>query len=325
MGGIEVEIHEPVNVLSSMLLGIAGGPQDAKLHPIAEAALEAVRPFRSHASLVWLKEFYKPEDLHELYGHAVQLAGPVSFVPRSLLTPAHLARYEPKRMKELPAKMEAFYGDAKLGTFRRARNAEYTLAAADVKDAVDGAGIEAFLIELYGPTPHRLVAVPVPTNPTAGGAVDAASGWESYALLFPPKVDAKSRDPVAWSFDPQATQVLVQHELSHALFADAMKEHRQVAPALRGVLAKVPPDSPFARHFRDPEAQLAELFIRGSTVAYLRRSGGDEEAYRWMDDQGRRLGTPLVREFFLVIERYLSVRKWPDLRAFLGDLPAALA
>lgn len=324
MGGISVEIHEPVNVLSTMLLVITEGPKDAKLHPISAAALEAVRPFREHASLAWLREFYKPEALRELYGHAAQLSGPVSFTPRSMLIPADLARYEPQRMKELPARMAAFYGDAKLGTFRRAQNAGYTLAAADVKDAVDSAGIEAFLADLYGPTKYKLVAVPVPTNPFAGGSVGAASGWESFALLFPPAVDPTSADPVAWSLDPGATQILVQHELSHALFSDAVREHRDLVPALREVLARIPRDSAFARQFRDPETRVAELFIRGSSVAYLRRTRGDEEAYRWMEDQSRRLGTPLVRDFFLVIERYLSVRKWPDLAAFLADLPRAL-
>lgn len=325
VGGISVEIHEPVNVLSTMLLAITGGPKEAKLHPIATAALEAVRPFREHASLAWLREFYRPEALRELYGHAIQLSGPISFTPRSMLIPADLAGYEPKRMKELPAKMAAYYEDAKLGTFRRAQNSPYTLAAADVKDAVDGAGIEAFLAELYGPTKYKLVAVPVPTNPFAGGSLGAASGWESFALLFPPALDGKSADPVSWSLDPQATQILVQHELSHALFSDALREHRDLVPALRDVLAKIPRDSSFARQFRDPETRVAELFIRGSSVAYVRRTRGDEEAYRWMEDQGRHLGTPLVRDFFLVIERYLSVRKWPDLRAFLAELPKALA
>ncbi|HEV8594843.1 MAG TPA: hypothetical protein VGR51_04865 [Thermoplasmata archaeon] len=325
MGGLSVEIHEPVNVLSTMLLAISGGPKDAKLHPIAGAALAHVRPFLDHPSLAWLKEFYHAQALRELYGHAVQLSGPISFVPRIRLIPAYIAGYEPQRMKELPAKMAAFYDDAKLGTFRRAQNSEYTLAAADMKDALDGAGIETFLAELYGPTKYRLVAVPVPTNPFAGGGVGAASGWESSALLYPPKVDPASADPVSWSLDPQATQVLVQHELSHALFSDAIREHRDLVPAMRPVLAKIPRDSVFARQFKDSESQVAELFLHASSVAFLRRSGGDEEAYRWMEEQSRHLGTPLIRDFFLVIERYLSVRKWADLRAFLADLPKALA
>ena len=42
-----------------------------------------------------------------------------------------------------------------------------------------------------------------------------------------------------------------------------------------------------------------------------------------LEEQARRLGTTLVRDFFLVIERYLSVRKWADLGAFLADLPKA--
>lgn len=324
MGGIAVEIHEPVNVLSTMLLAITGGPKDAKLHPLAEAALEHVRPFRKHTSLAWLEGFYRPEHVRELYGHAAQLSGPVSFVARSLLIPAYIARYEPARMKELPQRMAAFYEDAKLGPFRRARNAAYTLAAADAKDALDNARIESFLDDLYGPTKYKLIAVPVPTNPFSGGAIDAMSGWETFAFLFPPRVHAASADPVSWSFDPQATQVLAQHELSHAILFDAMREHKALVAALRDTLALIPRDSAFARQFRDPDVRFAELFIRASTVSYLRRTRGDEAAYRWMEDQGRRLGTPLVRDFFLVIERYLSVRKWPDLRAFLADLPQAL-
>src|SRR5437867_1030448 len=134
VGGISVEIHEPVNVLSTMLLAIAGPPPDAKLHPITEYAVEYTKPFRNHPSLGWLKEFYRPENVHELFGHAAQLAGPLSFTPRSSQLPPYLAAYEPAKMKELPAKMAAFYKDAKLGTFRRARNSEYTLAEADVKD-----------------------------------------------------------------------------------------------------------------------------------------------------------------------------------------------
>ena len=45
MGGISVEIHEPVNVLSTMLLALTGGAKDAKPHPIASAALAHVRTF----------------------------------------------------------------------------------------------------------------------------------------------------------------------------------------------------------------------------------------------------------------------------------------
>jgi len=183
MDGISVEIHEPANVLSTMLLAITGIPTDAKPHRITEYGLEHVKPFRDHASLAWLKEFYRRESVHELYGHAAQLAGPVSFAPRSPQLPSYLASYEPARMKDLPAKMAAFYEDAKLGTFRRARNAEYTLAAADVKDVLDGARIEDFLAELYGPVKYKLVAVPVPTHPASGGAVDARSAWESFAFV----------------------------------------------------------------------------------------------------------------------------------------------
>jgi len=324
MGGINVEIHEPANVLSTMLLALTGGPKDAKVHPIATYALEHARPFRSHPSLAWLKEFYRPDGVHGLYGHAAQLAGPVSFAPRSSQLPAYVAAYEPARMKDLPARMAAFYQDAKVGTFRRARNAEYTLAAADVKDVLDGARIEDFLAELYGPVKYKLVAAPVPTHPISGGAVDARSAWESFAFLFPPKVASDSDDPVAWSYDPDATQVLVQHELSHAILADAMRDHPGLASDLRAVLAKIPKDSHFAQTFKDGETRVAELFIRGSSVAYLRRTRGDEQAYRWMEEQARRLGTTLVRDFFLVIERYLSVRKWADLGAFLADLPKAL-
>jgi len=324
MDGIKVEIHEPANVLSTMFLAIAGGPTDAKLHPIAAYALDHTRPFRNHASLAWLKEFYRPESIHELYGHAAQLAGPVSFVPRSSQLPAYLASYEPVRMKDLPTKMAAFYEDGKLGTFRRARNAEYTLAAADVKDVLDGARIEDFLAELYGPVKYKLVVVPVPTHPVPGGAADARSAWESFAFLFPPKVAPESDDPVAWSYDPDTTQVLAQHELSHAIFADCLRDRPGLASDLRAVLAKIPKDSHFAQTFKDGETRVAELFIRGSSVAYLRRTRGDEQAYRWMEEQAHRLGTPLVRDFFLVIERYLSVRKWADLREFLADLPKAL-
>ena len=320
MGGIDVQIHEPANVLSTMLLAITGGPKDSKLHPIAEAALAHVRPFLAHPSLAWLKEFYKAEDLHELYGHAAQLSGPVSFTPRSLLVPAYLANYEPARMKELPAKMAAFYDDAKLGTFRRARNSEYTLAAADVKDTLDSARIESFLAELYGPTKYKFVAAPVPTNPFSGGAMDAMSGWESFAFLFPPRVNPKSEDPVAWSFDPEATQVLVQHELSHALAYDLLRQHRGVVAALKNTLALIPRDSAFARQFQEAQARFAELFIHASSVSYLRRSHGDEVARRWMEDQMRRLGTSLVQDFFLALEQYLGTRRWSDLGTFLGDL-----
>ena len=325
MGGISVEIHEPVNVLSTMLLAITGPPPDAKLHPITEYAVEYTKPFRNHPSLGWLKEFYRPENVHELFGHAAQLAGPVSFAPRSSQLPPYLAAYEPAKMKELPAKMAAFYKDAKLGTFRRARNSEYTLAEADVKDGLEGARIEDFLTELYGPVKYKLVVAPAPASPTVGGAVDARSAWESFAFLFPPKVAPDSDEPVAWSYDPDTTQVLVQHELSHALLADRIRERSGLASDLRAVLAKIPRDSHFAQVFPDGESRIAELFIRGSSVSYLRRTRGDEQAYQWMEDQGRRLGTPLIRDFFLVIERYLSVRKWPDLGAFLVDLPKALA
>jgi len=164
----------------------------------------------------------------------------------------------------------------------------------------------------------------VPTNPTVGGAVDARSAWESFAFLFPPNVPRDSDNPVAWSYDPDTTQVLAQHELSHAILADYMQNRPGLASDLRGVLAKIPPDSHFAQTFKDGETRVAELLIRGSSVSYLRRTRGDELAYRWMEEQGRRLGTPLVRNFFLVIERYLSVRKWPDFGAFLADLPKVL-
>lgn len=324
VGGIQVEIHEPVNVLSTMLLAITGAPTDAKLHLIGDGALEYTRPFADHASLTWLKEFYRPADLVDLYGHVAQLSGPVSFAPRSRLLPAYLGAYEAQRMKDLPAKMAAFYGDAKLGHFRRAYAAPYTLAAADVKDAVDGAGIEGFLADLYGPIARKLVVVPVPTHPLPGGGTGAMSGWEAFAFLHPPRVPRDSPDPVAWSLDPQGTQVLAQHELSHALQYEATRPHKDLIPRLRSVLAKVPQDSSFARSYPGAELRFAELFIRGSSASYLKRTRGDEEARRWMEDQGRQLGTTLVQDFFLAIDEYLEGRRWSDLSAFLADLPNVL-
>src|SRR6059036_3012374 len=101
MAGLRVEIHEPINVLSTMLLAI-GPPRNTKLHPIAAKALEYVKPFGGHPSLAWLKEFYRAQDLRFLYGHAAQLSGPLTFFPRSLSIPMYLASYEPSRMRELP-------------------------------------------------------------------------------------------------------------------------------------------------------------------------------------------------------------------------------
>jgi hypothetical protein len=324
VGGIRVEVHEPADVLSTMLLALAGGPREAKPHPIAADALEHIRPFRNHPSIAWLREFASTHDLVGLYGHAAQLAGPVSFAPRSRQVPAYLRGYEPQRMKELPARLATFCDDAKIGAFRRAHVAEYTLAEADVRDALDGAAIDAFLRDLYGPVKYALVVAPVPTHPRSGGGTGAASPWESFAFLRPPRVAASSPDPVAWSSDPEGTQVLAQHELSHALFDDAMREHGELVARLAPVLARVPPDAPLARVYRDADRRLAELFIRGSSVSYLRRTHGDEPAQRWLDGQARRLGTPLVRDFFLAIEAYLAGRRWSDLHAFLADLPTAL-
>ena len=324
MDGIRVEVHEPADVLSTMLLALAGGPREAKPHPITADALEHIRPFRTHPSIAWLKEFASTHDLVGLYGHAAQLAGPVSFAPRSRQVPAYLRGYEPQRMKELPAQLAAFYDDAKIGAFRRAHVAEYTLAEADVRDALDGAAIEAFLRDLYGPIKYALVVAPVPTHPRTGGGTGAASPWESFAFLRPPRVAAASADPVAWSSDPEGTQVLAQHELSHALFDDAVREHGDLAARLAPVLARVPPDAPLAKVYRDADRRLAELFLRGSSVAYLRRTHGHEPAQRWLDGQERRLGTPLVRDFFLAIEAYLGGRRWSDLHAFLADLPRVL-
>ncbi|MEK6851440.1 MAG: hypothetical protein AABY30_02755, partial [Candidatus Thermoplasmatota archaeon] len=221
MGGIRVEVHEPVSALSTMLLALFDGPKETKPHPIAVDAIAHVRPFLDHLSIAWLKEFAKTDDLVGLYGHAAQLAGPLSFTPRSRQIPAYLRGYEPQRMKELPARLAAFYGDAKLGAFRRARTPEYTLAETDVRDALGGAGIEPFLRDLYGPVKYALVVAPVPTHPRSGGGTWAASPWESFAFLHPPRVAAGSADLVTWSSDPERTRVLAQRELSRALFDDA--------------------------------------------------------------------------------------------------------
>lgn len=324
MGGLRVEIHEPMNVLSTMLLTLTGGPKDTKLHPIAEHAIKHTRPFADHPSLEWLKGLYKPEELVDLYGHVAQLAGPVSFMPRSLLLPAYIAAYEPRRMKELPGKMAAFYADARLGTFRREHNAAYTLMAAEVKDAVGPARIGGFLARLYGPSRYTLVVAPVPTHPWSGGGVGAVTGWEDFAFLFPPRIPAGSADPVAWSLDPDATQVLALQELSHALLRDATRERKGLPSLLRQAFATIPKDAPFARAYPAPDRRFAELFIRGSSASYLRRTRGDEAAERWLDDEARRTGTPLVRDFFLAIEEYLGGRRWKTLDAFLRDLPKAL-
>jgi len=324
VGGIRVEIHEPANVLSTMLLAIHGAPKGSKVHPIAASAFRHVRPFRDHPSLVWLREFYRPAGAENLYGHAAQLAGPVSFAPRSRTIPESLEAYEPSRMKELPARMAAFYEDAKLGTFRRAHTAPYTLAAADVKDAVVGARIESFLTDLYGPMKDALVVVPVPTHPRSGGGTSATTNSENFAFLAPPRVALGSGSPVAWGRNPQGTQVLVQHELSHALTSDAMRAHDGLVLRLRAVLPKIPADSRLVRAHPDAERQVAELFILGSSVSYLRLTRSDEEAQRWMASEIRRQGTPLIRDFFLAIEEFLAGRRWSDLPSFLDDLPKVL-
>lgn len=324
VGGIRVEIHEPANVLSTMLLALGGLPKDSKPHPLAAAAFRHVRPFRDHPSLEWLREFYRPPDLANLYGHAAQLAGPVSFAPRSSAVPPPLDAYEPARMKELPARMAAFYEDAKLGTFRRAHTAPYTLAAADVKDAIKGARIESFLVDLYGLPRYALLVVPVPTHPRSGRGTSATTSWEDIAFLHPPRVALRSASPVAWGLDPRATQVLVQHELSHSLAREAIRWQDDLLPRVSAVLPTIPPESRLARAHPEPEQQLVELFILGSTVSYFRRTRGDEEAQRWMATEVRRQGTPLIRDFFRAIEEFLGGRRWSDLHAFLGDLPKVL-
>jgi hypothetical protein len=150
------------------------------------------------------------------------------------------------------------------------------------------------------------------------------SAWEDFAFLHPPRVAPDSADPVAWSLDPEATQVLGQHALSHALFYDAARKHKDLVTRLRDVLRTIPRASPFARAYPASDLQLTELFVRASSVSYLRRTRGDEDAQRWMEDQIKRTGTDLVRPFFLAIEEYLAGKRWKDLDAFLDGLPAAL-
>lgn len=321
MPGLRVEIHEPVNVLSTMLLTLTGSPRGAKLHPIAAKALEHTKPFADHPSLAWLKEFYRPGDLTYLYGHVAQLSGPVTFVPQSLLVPAPLRSYEAKRMKELPGKMSDFYRDAKLGTFRRAMNAEYTLAAADVKDALERSRIEEFLRQLYGTSAYQLVVVPVPTHPNAGGGTGANTEREDYAFLHPPRVAVDSEDPVAWSLDPERTQVLVQRDLAQALLQGAMQRQKDLVPRLRGLRTSIRRDAPLVRSYPRTDLQFAELFLRGSSVSYLRRTRGDEAAERWMEDQIKRTGTALIRSYFQAIEDFLAGGRWKDLDALLSEIP----
>jgi hypothetical protein len=324
MAGIRVEIHEPVNVLSTMLLALKGGPVRARLHPIGARAREHVEPFVDHPSIAWLKEFYRPEELTHLYGHVAQLSGPLTFVPRSLILPEPIQRYEMQRMKELPGKMAAFYRDAKLGTFRRQLNAEYTLAAADVKDGLERSRIEEFLLQMYGAFPYELVVVPVPTHPNAGSGTGAITVREDYAFLHPPRVAPTSEDPVSWSLDPERTQVLVQRELSRALLQEAMQERKDLVARTRDVLRLTPADAPLARSYPGAELQFAELFLRSSSASYLRRTRGDEAAARWMEDHIKRTGAPILRSFFNAIEEYLSGKRWKDMDAFLSDLPGAL-
>lgn len=324
MPGIRVEIHEPVNVLSTMLLTATGGPADAKLHPIAARAREHTKPFADHPSLAWLKAFYDSADLPHLYGHVAQLSGPLTFVPKSLSVPASLASYETERMKELPGKMTDFYRDAKLGTFRRQMNGEYTLAAADVKDALERSGIEEFLRRLYGTFRRQLVVVPVPTHPFTGGATGANAADVDYAFLHPPRIPLDSRDPVSWSLDPERTQVLAQQELSHVLMYDATRGQKDMIARAREVVKSIPRDAPLVRSHPRADLQFAELFTRASSVSYLRRTRGDEAAERWMSDQVKRSGTSLLQSFFHAIEEYLAGKRWKDLDAFLSDLPRTL-
>jgi len=322
--GIRVEIHEPVNVLSTMLLTLKGGPIRAKLHPIAAKAREHTKPFVDHPAIAWLKEFYRPDELTYLYGHVAQLSGPLTFVPQSLILPASLRQYEVQRMKALPGKMSAFYRDAKLGTFRRQLNAEYTFAAADVKDALERSRIEEFLVQMFGTFPYQLVVVPVPTHPNAGSATGSITVREDYAFLHPPRVPPDSEDPVSWSLDPEQTQVLVQRELSRALLQDAMQGIKDLVARTREVLRTIPRDAPLVRANPFADFQFTELFLRASSVSYLRRTRGDEAAARWMEDQIKRTGAPLLRFFFQAIEEYLGGKRWKDIGAFLSDLPGLL-
>ncbi len=324
MPGIRVEVHEPVNVLSTMLLTLTRVPKGAKLHPIAAKAFDHTKPFADHPSLAWLKEFFRPGDPPYLYGHAAQLSGPITFMPRSLTVPPYVARYEPERMKDLSRYMSDFYRDAKLGTFRRQTNAEYTLAAADVKDALERGRIEEYLRQLYGKIPYDLVVVPVPTHPFAGGATGAHAAREDYAFLHPPRVAIDSSDPVAWSVDSDRTQVLVQRELARALLRDAMLRRKDLMTRMRDVLTSIPRDAPIVRSYPRADHQFMELFLRGSSASHLRRTRGDEAAERWMGDQIKRTGTTLVRSFFQAIEEYLAGKRWKDLDAFLIDIPRGL-
>lgn len=318
MATLRVEVHEPANVLSTMLLAIRR-PRTTNLHPIATKALEYLKPFGGHPSLSWLREFYRMEDLRFLYGHIAALSGPLTFVPRFLNTPTHLASYQPERIRELPGRMADFYRDAKLGAFRRQVNAEYTLAAADVRDAVDGARIEEFLARLHGTIPYQLVVVPVPTQPSAGVATGALTPSESYAFLHPPRLP-NAADPVAWSLDPERTQVLAQRELSRGLFQEALRRHKDLPARIGRTLETIPRDAPFVGSYPTAELQLTELFLRASSASYLRHTRGDEAAFRWLDGQIRRTGTTLLRTFYLAIEAFLG-GKWRDLDAFLEDLP----
>ena len=112
--------------------------------------------------------------------------------------------------------------------------------------------------------------------------------------------------------------------MSRALVYDAVRRHKDLVARVREVLALTPRDAPLIVSFPRADLQFAELFIRASSVSYLRRTRGDEAAERWMGDQIKRTGAHLVRSFFQAIEEYLAGKRWKDLDAFLADFPAAI-
>lgn len=323
MPALRVEIHEPANVLSAMLLTI-NRPRNTKLHPTASKALEYLKAFATHPSLGWLKEFYRAQDIRFLYGHVAHLSGPLTFVPESLTVPTYLASYEPGRMKDLPSKMTDFYRDTKFGTFRRQVNVDYTLAEADVRDAIEGARLEEFLTRMYGKIRYQFLVVPVSTHPFTSGATGALTGSEDYAFLHPPRITLNSTDPVSWSLDPERTQILAYRELSRGPFDEASRKHKDLGSRMTGALETIPRDAPFARSYPGADLQITELFLRASSASYLRHTRGGEAAYRWLDGQIRRTGTAILRTFFRAIEEFLVGKRWKDFDAFLADLPTAL-
>jgi len=319
-GGGEIRIEPRLVCLAAALT--APSLPTASEHPLVTTTREYVKQFATHPSIRWLSEQAENVWLLGLAMRTVQLGKAPRFLP---CPPDEIPLFVQKDFPEPPLEtlghhLALSWNDADMPTLLASQATAWRGVCEDVKSVLGSVDIVAFEELFFGSYSSHLVVVPLANLvPSWVNGVGVANRCETYAVCC-------LKSAQSFHANPLRLLDLAQHEASHPVVEDILKDAPDVPDACAFLEKTSPPSGRFAQIYEDHDSRWAEVLIRASTWFFLREIGRDDDAKAHLQGQ-RDQGVATIDAYIAALEPWWRERRAgraPGLDAVLEELPSWL-